>query len=261
MDYVIYLNNFAVTMRFIFYIFIALFFQFKITAQVINIESKRFLKDTNGFIGKTDVNFNINQNTSQVISLGITIHSQYVHNRQRVLAIGDLAFIKAGKKDFVNSGYQHFRYNYKISKVLTWEAFVQAQYNRILLLDRRYLAGTGPRFKLIKKSYFRAYAAVLYMYEYQSQNSETIVKYNNRISNYITVSLSVNRLEFTSTTFYQPNTGNLKDYRIANDSAFEVFISNHFNFRVGFNLLYDTRQPVGIPALTYILKNGLTFKF
>ena len=133
-------------MRPFIFFFIVLFFQFKITAQVINIESKRFLQDTNGFIGKADLNFNINQNISQVMSLGINIHSQYVHNRNRILAIGDLAFIKAGTQDFVNSGYQHLRYNYKLLNWLTWEAFIQAQYNRILLLDRRYLAGSGTAF-------------------------------------------------------------------------------------------------------------------
>ncbi len=248
-------------MRLIFCLFCLSVFQIKITAQVINIESKRFLKDTNGFIGKADLNFNINQNTSQVISLGVNIHSQYVHNQHRVLAIGDLAFIKAGKQDFVNSGYQHFRYNYKLSQFLTWEAFVQAQYNRILLLDRRYLAGTGPRFKLVKQPNFRAYTAVLYMYEYQSQNNDSIESYNNRISSYLTLSLSSKKVEFTSTTFYQPNLNNFDDFRIANDTAFEIIITGHFNFKVGFNLLYDTKQPIGIPDLTYTLKNGLSYKF
>ncbi len=248
-------------MRSFFFVLSILFFQYCLTAQVINIESKRFLKDTNGFIGRADLNFNINQNTSQVISLGMNIHSQYVHNNHRILAIGDLAFIKAGKQDFVNSGYQHFRYNYKLSKWLTWEAFVQAQYNRILLLDRRYLAGSGPRFKLIKQTNFRVYTAVLYMYEYQSQNNDSIEKYNNRLSSYLTVSISSKKVEFTATTFYQPNLANFNDYRIANDSAFEIIVTNHFNFKVGFNLLYDTRQPIGIPALTYVLKNGLSYKF
>lgn len=258
----VYLNKFDVLKMKPFYCLILLFLiQVKITSQVINIESKRFLKDTNGLIGKADLNFNINQNIKQVMYLGINIHSQYVHNQHRIMAIGDLAFINAGTKDFVNSGYQHFRYNYKFSKFLTWETFVQAQYNRILLLDRRYLTGTGPRFKLIKQSNFRVYTAVLYMYEFQSQNNDSIQGFHNRISAYLTMSLSFNKVEFSSTTFYQPNLANFNDHRIANDSSFEIIITNHFNFKVGFNLLYDTKQPIGIPALTYVLKNGLSYKF
>ena len=248
-------------MRLLFSLLLIIILQLKITSQVINIESKRFLKDTNGFIGRADLNFNINQNINRVLYLGVNIHSQFVRNKHRILAIGDLAFINAGTKDFVNSGYQHLRYNYKISKFLTLEAFIQAQYNRILLLDRRYLAGIGPRFKLIKKTNLRAYTGVLYMYEYQSQNNDSIEGYNNRISSYLTLSISFKKVEFASTTFYQPNMANFADYRIANDSSFEIVITNHFNFKVGFNLLFDTRQPIGIPDLTYILRNGLSYKF
>ncbi|MGZ3901625.1 MAG: DUF481 domain-containing protein, partial [Bacteroidia bacterium] len=80
-------------------------------------------------------------------------------------------------------------------------------------------------------------------------------------SAYVTLSIAYKKIEFTSTTFYQPNMADLNNYRIANDSSFELGINKSLNFKVGFNLLYDTRQPIGIPDLTYVLKNGLTYKF
>ncbi len=230
-------------------------------AQVINIENRRFLNDTNGFIGKVDLNFNVNQNVQQVMAFGTNIHAQYVKNKQRLLAIGDLLFIKAGGKDFVNAGYQHLRYNYKLLNRLTWEAFVQAQYNKVLLLDRRYLAGTGPRFKIIKRETVRLYAATLYMYEYQSQNNDSVAGYHHRLSAYFTFTFNWDKLDFTTTTFFQPSLSDAANYRIANDTSLELIITHHLNFKAGFNLLYDTRQPIGIPALTYALRNGLSFKF
>lgn len=230
-------------------------------AQVINIENKRFLNDTDGLVGKTDLNFNINQNVQQVMSLGINVHAQYVKHKHRLLAIGDLSFIKAAEQDFVNAGYQHLRYNYKLVNRVTWEVFVQAQYNKVLLLDRRYLAGTGPRLKVIKTELLRLYAAALYMYEYQSQNNDSIYGVHHRISAYFTFSCNFKKADFTNTTFFQPNLEEFADYRIASDSALEFIISNRLNFKAGFNLLYDTRQPAGIPALTYSLKNGLSYKF
>lgn len=230
-------------------------------AQVINIENKRFLNDTDGWVGRADLNFNINQNVQQVMALGMNVHAQYVKRRQRLLAIGDLSFIKADAQDFVNAGYQHLRYNYKIVNRLTWEAFIQAQYNKVLRLDRRYLAGTGPRFKLIKRGSVRLYAGALYMYEYQSQNTDSIFGFHHRMSTYFTMTINFKKADFTNTTFYQPNLGEFADYRIASDSVLEFIISNRLNFKAGFNLLYDTRQPLGIPALTYALKNGLSFKF
>jgi len=245
-----------------FLIFICFFLLIaSVSSQVINIESKRFLNDTNGLVGNVGANFSINQNKNQVISSGVNMHLQYQFNKHRILAISDLMFIKAGNKDFVNAGYQHLRYNYKIINRVTWETFTQAQYNKVLLLDRRYLAGTGPRLKVLKKKQARIYTACLYILEYQSQNNDSISGYNNRLSSYVTLSFTVGKMEFASTTFYQPNLAGFDDFRIANDSNLELNINNHLNFRVGFNLLYDTRQPIGIPELTYILKNGLSYRF
>jgi hypothetical protein len=229
--------------------------------QIVNIESKRFLNDTNGFIGTAGANFSINQNTQQVLTIGANLHMQYQKNRSRLLALGDLVVLKAGNKDFANAGFQHLRYSYKISSFLTWETFVQAQFNKVLLLDRRYLAGSGPRIKVIKTKRIRVYAACLYMYEFESRVNETLINYNHRLSSYITITIDLGKIDFNSTTFFQPNINNFNDYRIASDSNFELEITKNLNFKVGFNLLFDTRQPVGVPELTYILKNGLTYKF
>ena len=243
------------------YFILLLFLPFYFKAQVINIENKRFLNDTNGFIGRSDLNFNVTQNTQQVISLGINVHMQYQYNKHRFLAISDIAFIKAAQTDFVNNGYQHLRYSYKLNKHITWESFTQAQYNVVLKLDRRYLAGTGPRVKILKKNNFRIYTAALYMYEYQVQNNESIIQYNHRMSSYVTFNIGFNKLDFSNTTFYQPMLSNFNNFRIASDSNLDILLTGHFNFRVGFNMLYDTNQPPGIPALVYTLKNGLSFKF
>lgn len=231
-------------------------------AQVINIESKRFMNDTNGWIGNADFNFNIFNNTQQVIQFSNTLRIQYQKNKSRFILLNDLNLIKAGNTDFANAGYQHFRYNYKMSKWLTMEAFTQTQYNPVLKLDFRYLIGAGPRFKLLKKEKARIYVATLYMYEYDDIINDDVNLYEHRISSYITCTFSIFKtVELTSTTFYQPNIENTRDYRIANDSGLEIHINKHFNFRSSFNMLYDTYQPEGIPNMVYFFRNGLSVKF
>lgn len=230
-------------------------------SQVINIESKRFHNDSSRWVGKIDGNFSAVKNIQEVITFGLNIHTQYQKGKSRVLAIGDLAFIKAGNTDFMNSGYQHLRYNYKLNKWLTWEAFVQAQYNRVLLLDRRYLAGTGPRFKLVKREHLRIYTATLYMYEYQAQNNDSLERYTNRLSAYLSFNISFGKFEFTSTTFYQPNFADFNDYRIANNSMLELILTKHLNLKSELVLLYDTRQPLRVPDLVYTIRSGISYKF
>ncbi|HNF30657.1 MAG TPA: DUF481 domain-containing protein [Chitinophagaceae bacterium] len=231
-------------------------------AQVINIENKRFLNDTNGWVGNIDFNFNVYNNTQQVLQFSNAARVQYQKNRSRFILLNDLNFIKAGNTDFANAGYQHFRYNYKVSKWLTMEAFTQTQYNPVLKLDFRYLLGAGPRLKLLKKENARIYLAALYMYEYDDIVDNAVNLYEHRLSSYLTFSFALFKtLDLTSTTFYQPNIENTSDYRIANDSGLEIHINKHLNFKSTFNMLYDTKQPIGIPDLVYSFKNGLSIKF
>lgn len=233
-----------------------------VKAQVINIEGKRFLNDTNGWVGNVDFSFNVIQNTKQVLSFSNAIRVQYQKNKSRFILLNDLNFIKAGNTDFVNSGYQHFRYNYKINRFVTMEAFTQTQYNPVLKLDFRYLLGAGPRLKLLKRENARIYFATLYMYEYDDIVNDAVNIYEHRISSYLTFSFSLFKtLEINSTTFYQPKIANISDYRIANDTGLEIHINKHLNYKSTFNLLYDTFQPVGVPDLVYSFKNGLSLKF
>ena len=245
-----------------FLLVVVLLTSISVKSQVINIEGKRFMNDTNGWVGNADVNFNVYQNTQQVLQVSNTLRIQYQKNRSRFILLNDLNFIKAGNTNFANAGYQHFRYNYKVSKWITIEAFTQTQYNPILKLDFRYLIGAGPRLKLLKKENAKIYIAALYMYEYDDITDDHINIYEHRISSYLTCTFSIlKNVEFTSTTFYQPNLNNTLDYRIANDSGLEIHINKHLNFKSSFNMLYDTYQPIGIPNLVYSFRNGLSVKF
>lgn len=243
-------------------LFVLLFSCFVARAQVINIEGKRFLNDTNGWVGNADFTFNVIQNTQQVLSFSNTLRIQYQKNKSRFILLNDLNFIKAGNTNFVNSGYQHFRYNYKIDQHVTMEAFTQTQYNPVLKLDFRYLLGAGPRIKVLKKENAKVYFAALYMYEYDDIVNDDVNLYEHRLSSYLTFTFGLFKtVEITSTTFYQPNLENTNDYRIANDSGLEIHINKHLNFKSTFNLLYDTYQPKGIPELVYSFRNGLSIKF
>lgn len=230
-------------------------------SQVINIENKRFLNDTNGWVGNTDLFFNIDQNTQQSMSFGHTFRGQYQFNRHRFLMINDMRLVRGGNTDYVNSGYQHFRYSFKIYDFLTMESFTQTQYNPVLKLDFRYLYGLGPRFKLIKEKNSRAYLGILYMYEFDKIRGESSV-YEHRMSSYLTGTVKfLKTVELSGTVFYQPKIGEGTDYRLAIDAVLDIQINKYLSFRTGLNLLKDTRQPIGVPNLVYYMRNGISIKF
>lgn len=238
------------------------FFGIVLSGQVLNVEGQRFVNDTNGWVGRVGFSFQLLQNTKQVIGLGNAVHVQYRHNRHRVLLLSDLNFIRAGGTDFVNTGYQHIRYNNKLNEHLTWEFFVQTQYNKVLLMDFRGLAGTGPRVKLLKKENLHLYAAALYMFEHEQITGDSITFNDHRMSSYVTNTWILSKhADWSATVFYQPNLGNFSDMRIAGDMALDINITKKLGFRTTFNFLYDNKQPAGVPEWTYQLKNSIDWHF
>lgn len=114
-------------------------------AQILNVENHRILQDSAGWVGKADVSFDITSNQKQVLALASALHAQYKHKRYTYILLGGAGMIRADKSDFDNSGHVHFRYNYDLSSLITLEAFIQGQYNRVLRVDHRELAGAGTR--------------------------------------------------------------------------------------------------------------------
>lgn len=167
--------------------------------------------------------------------------------------------IKSGNNDVLNNGFQHFRYNYELTKVVTVEAFVQYQFNQIREIDRRILVGAGPRFTLIDADSIKVSIGVQMMREWEKTDS---YHYNFRSSNYLSINWQINKhLRFISTTYYQPLVKDFDNYRISHESGLLVPISKKFNIELSYELLYDTDAPEGVSKTMYSLFTGLVYTF
>jgi hypothetical protein len=198
-----------------------------------------------------------------IFDLGAKLHFQYKHKNYLWLFLNEYRLIKGGDNKYVNSGFAHVRYNHKVTKeLLRWEAFTQVQYNGVLDIGLRGLAGTGPRFKIYDSDMFRFYCAALYMYEYEENTAKTIFLRNHRISSYITFTIDLGRVELMNTTYYQPNIKDFKnDYRIQSQSDLIIDITDDLRYVNGFSIRYDNFPLPGIPKNTYYFTNGLLFQF
>ena len=234
-----------------------------VTSQIVNVESKRMRTDTTGWSGSAELNFQFIKVEDAVYDFGSKIHFQYKQTRSLWLFLNEFRLIKAEGRDFVNSGFAHLRYNYKVIKFLRWEVFVQLQYNDALNVGLRGLTGTGPRFKFYHSDYFRIYAGTLYMFEYIHNNNRTIFERNHRNSgyNYISFTIDINKVDFTSTAYYQPKLTDFKDYLLYSQSKLTFEITDRLDFVTEFLIRYDSNPFPDIPKKSYNLNNGLLFSF
>lgn len=229
-------------------------------AQIVNIESRRISTDTTGINGHADLNFFANKNKSTLYSLGTEAQIQYKTRKSLFLLLGNINFTSNTVIEFLNDGFLHFRYNYKIVPRIRWEAFTQLQYNRPLLIEQRFLLGTGPRIKLFEANTSRAYLGILAMYENERMLTGEKEQNNARGSTYFSWTLSKEKkISFTGTTYYQPLLTNFSDFRISGQYNFIFFLGQNLYLKNTLNGLYDSRPALNAVKTVYSFQAGLGY--
>jgi len=175
---------------------------------------------------------------------------------------------------FSNNMLTHLRYNYTINDWLAWEVYSQYEYNEFLLLDRRVLVGTGPRFTLIDEKGGGLWIGTSGMVENERLNAESIEEGLNpestiaRWSNYITGELSPSdKVSWVTTLYYQPRIPVFGDFRFVGETGLAINLSEKFAFTTDFRVRHDADPPgtadevPEVMATDISLKNGIAIKW
>lgn len=175
---------------------------------------------------------------------------------------------KSGK--FTNKGFVHLRTIFSLDKTYDIEAFTQEEYDEFILLNKRFLAGSGMRFNLInsvdsiqksQKYLFSIGSGAMYEYEKINQDIDPISK-TVRWTNYISLAYKPeNNLRLILTSYYQPSLKDFKDFRILSDASLEVGITKSLKFLTKLVYRYDNQPPIGLKKYDLDLQNSLTLEF
>jgi hypothetical protein len=144
------------------------------------------------------------------------------------------------------------RYNLELNERLAGELFTQLQYDEFLLLDLRSLGGLGGRVKLLSGERGNLHLGSGAMLEYESQDPERVAEDPTtlayRWTSYISFSLQpAEGVTISSTSYAQPRFTDFSDYRLLNESALSLAITEHFSLAVVFTLRHDS-DPAALVA-------------
>lgn len=232
-------------------------------AQIVNIEDKRvMLDDSTNWYGQVRLGFNLVENGSSVLNLNGAISIEYDKDKHWFLSLSNFNFIQVNNEDFVNEGFQHFRYNYKASRWLIYEAFTQAQYNEKLRLRLRWLAGGGLRFPILQKENQEIFLGITYMYEYNEERDPDLEFRDHRMSTYASFGLQpFKNASLSNTTYYQPVINDLDDLRLSSQTTLAINLTSRLLFSSTFSITHDTRVPEDVENTIYSLRNGIRWNF
>lgn len=236
-------------------------FHLKSDAQIVNIENQRLKGNKDGLSGNFDLNFSIIQNTKSIFQFGNRNKLTYKHGHKSYLLLTDILLVKSAREDFANSGFEHFRYAYNVEKYpfLSLEAFQQAQYNRVQLINLRLLTGGGARFKVLDKDSAAVNVGTFLMGEYEEQtdhNTEATLRW----SLFLSFDFQFHKhIGFNCITYYQPGFIDPFDFRVNTEASFRMKITEKLQFRLTYNLIYDSDPPTNVPNSNYILSNAFSY--
>lgn len=195
-----------------------------------------------------------------------------VKGKHLFLLYHDINYTGTKGKTFSNYGLSHLRYVYEITKNWKSESYSQIEYNQLLLQKVRYLLGSGIRANILnikakegeyKNKAIRISAGTSLFFEYNEINHvnrplerRSALRWNSYLSTYFNFKF----FEFTSTTYIQPNLGNLKDFKSSGDYSVLFRVSNPFSIKFDFSFYYDAIPPDQTPDNTYSFTAGFVYK-
>jgi hypothetical protein len=250
-------------------------------AQVVNTEKLRLDRKEKGWVGELGADFGLNRNKAgQTVRLGSRARLEYHKDRHRLLFFGaynlsnfrDVYTPGSSFRTFVNNRFVHLRYNWKASSFLTLEAFTQSQWDKIQEIDWRFLSGAGPRFRLADSDSLHLFLGTLYMYEYEEstdlimsgaqEQERSAIRRHHRLSAYLSAGATLRKLLIINhVTYFQPRFDHWADFRISSETTLGIALSSKLRLNTFFQLVYDTRPPLGVPKTMYSLTNGLSLTF
>lgn len=232
--------------------------------QIIHIENKRLAAVDSGFTGNIGVGANFIQNINNIFQMNNNMQLQYTQNKHSVISLTNHNLTILNKNRIVNDGFQHIRYNYKISEPYTLEAFVQFQYNKIIKIDFRSLVGLGPRFSVLKytkDNTERLFIGTAYMYEYEEEAYD-IINRNHRWNTYVSYGRPIKEiLELDLITYFQPALNNWNDIRGSIEAQIKIKITEKLFFELRQSIFFDTDPPDEIRNIFYNFSNSLRYEF
>jgi len=245
-------------------------------AQIVNVQSMLATEAPEGLSGSVTGGADWRTGNTNLLSLAAGPLARYRSGDHLVIATwcGEVKMIKATPDDgeytdIVKNSFVDARYRYTLTGRLLAEAFAQHEFDEFRRLKLRFVAGTGPKYDLVKSEDFLLSAATAYMIEIEDLNSGYSDRdgddLRHRASNYVMVRYKLDdRVDVADTFYIQPRLNEPADFRLLNDAELVVNLTKKVSLTTTFSVAYDNHPPDGptpVEDLDTALKTSVTIGF
>ena len=235
----------------------------------VNTEAMRSENNSDGFKNQFNLELGYEKANSEVLDLAVEYRLDYIKkdNFHSFMVINlENGFEKENnspKNIITNKGFIHLRTTKNVVANYQMEVFTQYEFNEFLLLNDRYLLGSGMRTAFHKSELADTYLGIGLMVEKETynldiENEKNLLRSTNYIKNNITLSSNI---DLSNTCYFQIASDDLNDYRILYDGGLDFHVNDYFAFTIELNYRYDN-DPHGDLGSNYIqVSNGISLNF
>jgi len=251
------------------YIICGIISVFAILQGQVNTEAMRSEDNSDSFTNQFNMVMGYEKANTEVLELAAEYRLDYVkqENFHSFMVINlENGYEKENdipKNIITNKGFAHLRITKDLFTNYQMEVFTQYEFNKFLLLNDRYLLGTGLRIGLQESELSSTYIGIGLMvekeiYDLESDHEKNLLRSTNYIKNNIVLSSNI---DLSNTAYFQIATDDFNDYRILYDGGLVFHVNESFAFTIELNYRYDN-DPQGNLGSGYIqVSNGMSFNF
>jgi hypothetical protein len=248
------------------------------SAQILRVDKNHLESDSAGYFALyAEANFSLdNRSVSPTEKLVYTRLSSkadllYVSKQNAYILINSIEYQSSTNATPFSTGYTHFRVNFMRQHKISFETYVQVQYDEVRRMRLRTLGGGGLRFTAIDKEGVDIHVGTGLIYEVEKwreiENDASSDFYNEMIksSNYLGVDFTLSK-HVRLNLWGQYQTGYDSDEairrnRYSAEASFNFIVSKRVTWINRFAYFYDAQPVIPINPAFYQLLNGLRITF
>lgn len=204
---------------------------------------------------------------TEILQIGWDIGSGVLTERDWFRAFAGMEILEKNGQDLRDNRYVHLRYNRLFRPRFRSFHFLQFQTNMNLLIQRRWLIGSGLRVRVAEEDGRKLDIGLGAMYEAERLRESALEPDDDpetetiRMANLIVGSWALSETaRLVGIAYYQPDVSAFMDYRLTGDVALSVSLTQALSLEVSVDWRHDSRAPANLEQDDVRLRTGFNLR-
>lgn len=236
-------------------------FKSSIAFSFVNVESVRKIEGK-GFIGRSGLQTSGQMGNTEKFTSQFTTIGAWRLDENEWLYSSNYKYGTSAKKKDTNTGIAHLRHTWNYEDPLSYELFIQSEFNEFKELNSRYYLGGNLRFRLLTEESYLLFFGMGTFYELEDFYRMERDRNHFRANLYLSYLQNINKtVSSFITVYYQPLFSELHNHRVRLLTGLDVKLSQRLSLGVSFNVNHDGGVPKGVKTTDIDYLVGLALSY